>query len=165
MGYVRPLMFVRRAIPCLFVTSLAVGSLAFGTSASAGEPLVAPTDEGVYQETRTTAMPAKDRAQAPGAVKFERDGCLTDPAKCKCQNKDAGKAALCSSMLGHFCPDSTLRYLAAACMDLFGGVTLCQCAEQKQIEGLIKAEDTAKAKADKKAAKKKPVKAKTAVSK
>jgi hypothetical protein len=55
-------------------------------------------------------------------------------------------------MLGHFCPDSTLRYLAAACMDLFGGATLCQCAEQKQIEGFIKAEDAAKAKADKKAA-------------
>ena len=156
-------MFVRRAIPCLFVASLAALSLAFGTSASAGEPLVAATDEGVYQEARTTAMPAKDRA--PGAVKFERDGCLTDPAKCKCQNKDTGKAALCSSMLGHFYPDSTLRYLAAACMDLFGGVTLCQCAEQKQIEGLIKAEDTAKAKADKKAAKKKPVKPKAAVSK
>jgi hypothetical protein len=147
-------MSVRRAIPCLFVASLAIGSLAFGTSAAAGEPLVAPTDEGVFGEQRTTALPAKDRTQAPGQVKFEREGCLTDPAKCKCQNKDASKAALCSSMLGHFCPDSTLRYLAAACMDLFGGATLCQCAEQKQIENLVKAEDAAKAKADKKAAKK-----------
>jgi len=153
-------MFVRRAAPCLFAVSLALGSLAFGTSAAAGEPLVAPTDEGVYQEQRSTSQGAKDRAQAPGSVKFDREGCLTDPAKCKCQSKDTAKAALCSSMLGHFCPDSTLRYLAAACMDLFGGVTLCQCAEQTQIENLVKAEDAAKAKADKKAARKAKPKAK-----
>ena len=130
--------------------------LSFGT-AHAGEPQVATTDEGVFQERRTTAQKAKEKAEVPGEVKFERDGCLTDPSKCKCQNKDASKTALCSAMLGHFCPDSTLRYLAAACMDLFGGATLCQCAENKQIESFIKAEDAAKAKADKKAAKaKKP---------
>ncbi len=124
--------------------------LSFGT-AHAGEPQVATTDEGVFQERRTTAQKPKDKAEV-GEVKFERDGCLTDPSKCKCQNKDASKTALCSAMLGHFCPDSTLRYLAAACMDLFGGATLCQCAENKQIESFIKAEDAAKAKADKKAA-------------
>lgn len=133
-------------------------SMAFGT-AHAGEPQTAATDDGPFQEARTTAQKAKDRAEAPAGGKFEREGCLADPTKCKCQDKDAGKSALCSSMLGHFCPDSTLRYLAAACMDLFGGATLCQCAETKQIESYIKAEDAAKAKADKKAAakaKKKP---------
>ena len=140
-----------RAKLSLLAGSLALG-LAFGTAARAGEPQVAATDEGAFQEARTTAQKAKEKAEAPAAAKFERDGCLSDPAKCKCQHKDPAKSALCSSMLGHFCPDSTLRYLAAACMDLFGGATLCQCAEQKQIEGLIKAEDAAKAKADKKAA-------------
>jgi len=131
-----------------------LASLAFGT-AHAGEPQVAATDEGVFQEARVTAQPTKEKASLPGPVKFERDGCLSDPQKCKCQNTDANKTALCSSMLGHFCPDSTLRYLAAACMDLFGGASLCQCAETKQIESFIKAEDAAKAKADKKAKAKK----------
>lgn len=146
-------MPIRRAT--LLVGSLALG-LTFGT-AHAGEPQTAPTDEGAFQEARTTAQKAKEKAEAPTPTGFERQGCLSDPTKCKCQHKDAAKSTLCSSMLGHFCPDSTLRYLAAACMDLFGGATLCQCAEQKQIEGLIKAEDAAKAKADKKAAaKKKP---------
>ena len=128
--------------------------LAFGT-AHAGEPQVAATDEGVFQEARTTAQPTKDKASLPGPVKFERDGCLSDPQKCKCQSTDSTKTALCSSMLGHFCPDSTLRYLAAACMDLFGGASLCQCAATQQIESYIKAEDAAKAKAKKAPAAKK----------
>lgn len=137
-----------------------LASLAFGT-AHAGEPQVAATDEGVFQEARTTAQAAKEKSAAPGPVKFERDGCFSDPSKCKCQSTDANKTALCSSMLGHFCPDSTLRYLAAACMDLFGGASLCQCAATQQIESYIKAEDAAKAKADKKAkAKKAPAAAK-----
>ncbi len=150
-------MSIRHAIPCLLVACLAFGT---STTVVAGEPLVAAADEGVFQEQRSGAQPAKQKAEAPGPVKFERDGCLTDPTKCKCQHKDASKSALCSAMLGHFCPDSTLRYLAAACMDLFGGATLCQCAEQKQIETLIKTEDAAKAKADKKAASKKVAKPK-----
>jgi hypothetical protein len=132
----------------MLVPVLLVG-LAFGT-AHAGEPQVAATDEGVFQEARTTAQAAKDRTTNPGPVQFERDGCLSDPKKCKCQDKDPAKSALCSGILGHFCPDSTLRYLAAACMDLFGGATLCQCAATQQIESYIKAEDAAKAKAEKK---------------
>lgn len=136
--------------------------LSLGTSASAGEPLTAPTDDGVYTQERSTAMPAKDRASGASATTFERNGCLNDPSKCKCQNTDKSKSGTCAAILGHFCPDSTLRYLASQCMDLFGGAALCQCAAQKQIEGYIKAEDAAKAKADKKAAadakKKKPAK-------
>lgn len=139
--------------------------LSFGTSAGAGEPQTAAVDEGAFQQERSTAMPAKTRAESGAApTSFERNGCLSDPSKCKCQQKDKATAATCAAMLGHFCPDSTLRYLASACMDLFGGATLCQCAPKQQIETLIKAEDAAKAKADKKAAadakKKKPVKAK-----
>jgi hypothetical protein len=134
-----------RLTAALLFTGLSLGT------AHAGEPLVAPTDEGVFQEQRTTAQKAKEKAEAPGAVKFERDGCFSDPSKCKCQDTDAAKTALCSGMLGHFCPDSTLRYLAAACMDLFGGASLCQCAAKQQIEGLIKTEDAAAAKAAKKA--------------
>lgn len=126
--------------------------LSFGTSAAAGEPQTAPVDEGVYQQERSTAMPAKDRASGAGATTFARAGCLNDPSKCKCQQKDKEKGTTCAAILGHFCPDSTLRYLASACMDLFGGATLCQCAASKQIETLINAEDAAKAKADKKAA-------------
>lgn len=142
-------MHIFRA-PRLFVPVL-LTSLAFGT-AHAGEPQVAATDEGAFQAARTTAQPTKEKA---GPVSFERDGCLSDPQKCKCQNTDASKTALCSSMLGHFCPDSTLRYLAAACMDLFGGASLCQCAAAQQIESFIKAEDAANAKAEKKAKAKK----------
>ncbi|MBK7824526.1 hypothetical protein [Nannocystis sp.] len=140
-------MLLLRA-PRMIVPALLVG-LAFGT-AHAGEPQVAATDDGVFQQARTTAQAAKDRATNPGPVRFERDGCLSDPKQCKCQDKDPAKAALCSGILGHFCPDSTLRYLAAACMDLFGGATLCQCAATQQIESYIKAEDAAKAKAEKK---------------
>lgn len=125
--------------------------LSFGTSVSAGEPQTAPTDEGAYQQERSTAMPAKE-AGSGGPTTFERGGCLNDPSKCKCQNTDKAKGQACAAILGHFCPDSTLRYLASACMDLFGGAALCQCAPKKQIETLIKAEDAAKAKADKKAA-------------
>lgn len=125
--------------------------LSFGTSASAGDPQTAAADEGAYQQARATAMPAKDRASGAPATTFERNGCLNDPSKCKCQSNDKAKSATCAAILGHFCPDSTLRYLASQCIDLFGGAAaLCQCAAPKQIEGLIKAEDAAKAKADKK---------------
>lgn len=127
--------------------------LSFGTSVSAGEPQTAAADEGAYQQDRSTAMPAKSRAETGAApTTFERGGCLNDPSKCKCQQTDKAKGTTCAAILGHFCPDSTLRYLASACMDLFGGATLCQCAAQKQIETYVKAEDAAKAKADKKAA-------------
>lgn len=136
-----------------------LASLTFGTAARAGEPQTAAVDEGAYQQARATAQPAKERAAAPAPGKFEREGCLTDVSKCKCQHEDAARSTLCSGMLGYFCPDSTQRYLAASCMNLFGKATLCQCAENKQIEAYVKAEDAAKAKADKKAAKK-PVKAK-----
>ncbi|MFY0536980.1 hypothetical protein [Nannocystis pusilla] len=108
-------------------------------------------EEALYKNERATALPAKEK---PAGVKFAREGCFNDPAKCKCQSSDAGQSQFCGTMLGHFCPDSTLRYLAAACMDLFGGATLCQCAAKQQIEAHIKAEDAAKAKADKEAAKK-----------
>jgi hypothetical protein len=131
--------------------------LSFGTVASAGDPQTAAADDGPYQQERTTAMPAKDKAAGGAApTNFERNGCLNDPSKCKCQDKDKSKGAACAAILGHFCPDSTLRYLASSCMDLFGGATLCQCAATKQIEGYIKAEDAAAAKAAKKDKAKKP---------
>lgn len=143
-------MLLRRVVP-----SLLLAALAFGTAdARAGEPLTAPTDEGVYQQERLTAQRAKVRAEAaPSApVKFERDGCLADPKQCRCQHEDAAKSTLCSGMLGYFCPDSTERYLASSCMNLFGKATLCQCAANQQIQAYVKAEDAAQAKADKKAA-------------
>jgi hypothetical protein len=108
-------------------------------------------EEALYKNERAAAVPAKERADG---VKFAREGCFTDPAKCKCQSNDPAQSQFCGTMLGHFCPDSNLRYLAAACMDLFGGATLCQCAAKQQIESHIKAEDAAKAKAEKAAAKK-----------
>lgn len=139
---------------CLRRVPLAlVLSLAFAPLARAGEPqTVSPAEEeALYKNERATAVPAKEK---PAGVKFAREGCFADPSKCKCQNNDAGQSQFCGTMLGHFCPDSTLRYLAAACMDLFGGATLCQCAAKQQIESHIKAEDAAKAKAEKDAAKK-----------
>lgn len=137
-----------RRVPLALVLSLASASLA-----RAGEPQTVPPadEEALYKNERATALPAKEK---PAGVKFAREGCFADPAKCKCQSSDASQSQFCGTMLGHFCPDSTLRYLAAACMDLFGGATLCQCAAKQQIEGYIKAEDAAKAKAEKAAAKK-----------
>lgn len=147
---VRPLVPVLGLLACL----------TFGTGARAGEPQTAATDEGAYQQERSSSTRAKVKADAPPPAKFEREGCMADPSKCRCQSTDKGRTEVCSTMLGYFCPDSTLRVLASSCMDLFGGATLCQCAAAKQIESHIKAEDAAKAKAEKKAkAKKKPAKA------
>ncbi len=141
-------MFFRRVLPPFLLAALAFGTAA----ARAGEPLTAPTDEGVYQQERAMAQRAKDRTEAPATVTFERGGCLADPKQCKCQHEDKAKSELCSSMLGYFCPDSTERYLASSCMNLFGKATLCQCAANQQIQAFVKAEDAAKAAADKKAA-------------
>jgi hypothetical protein len=149
-------MSLRRVFP------LVLAFLAFGTgTARAGEPQTAPADEGAYQQERATAQRAKDRTEVTSAAKFERDGCLADPKNCRCQHEDAAKSDLCSGMLGYFCPDSTERYLASSCMNLFGKATLCQCAANKQIQAFVKAEDAAQAAADKKAAAKakKPAKA------
>lgn len=142
-------MPVLRRLSLAFALSLSSAALAH-----AGEPqTVSPAEEAeLYKSERATAMPAKEKTGTP--AKFAREGCFSDPEKCKCQSSDAARSQFCGTMLGHFCPDSTLRYLAAACMDLFGGATLCQCAAKQQIEGYIKAEDAAKAKADKDAAKK-----------
>lgn len=146
------------------VTSL--GLVLAAPAARAGEPqVVSPAEEeALYKQERATALPAQEKAAAPAPGKFAVEGCFADPDKCKCQNTDAAKSHFCGTMLGHFCPDSTLRYLASACMDLFGGATLCQCAARQQIEAYVKAEDAAKAKAEKEAAKKakakKPKKAK-----
>lgn len=133
-----------------------LGLLLAAPAARAGEPqVVSPAEEeALYKQERATALPAKEKASAPAPGKFAVEGCLSDPAQCKCQNTDAAKSQFCGTVLGHFCPDSTLRYLAAACMDLFGGATLCQCAAKQQIEAYVKAEDAAKAKAEKDAAKK-----------
>lgn len=114
--------------------------------------MTASGDEAAYQQARATAQRVKDRSEVATAAKFERDGCLADAKKCKCQHEDAAKSDLCSSMLGYFCPDSTERYLASSCMNLFGKATLCQCAATQQIQAYVKAEDAAQAAADKKAA-------------
>jgi hypothetical protein len=129
-------------------------SLVSAASARAGEPQTVPAaeEEALYKNERATALPAKEKTAA--GEKFAREGCFSDASKCKCQSQDAAQSQRCGTMLGHFCPDSTLRYLASACMDLFGGATLCQCAARQQIEGYIKAEDAAKAKAEKDAKKK-----------
>lgn len=142
-------MPIFRRLSLALVVSLASASLAH-----AGEPqTVSPAEEeALYRNERATALPAKEKTAA--GEKFAREGCFSDPSKCRCQSNDPSKSQFCGTMLGHFCPDSTLRYLASACMDLFGGATLCQCAARQQIEGYIKAEDAAKAKAEKEAAKK-----------
>ena len=141
-------MLSLRAVPLV----VCVASLLGAGPAQASEP-----QDPAYQEARQTAHRANTKADAPAPGAFDRAGCLSDPSKCKCQYKDQATTSTCASILGHFCPDSTLRYLASSCMDLFGGATLCQCAATKQIENFIKAEDAAAAKAEKKAkAKAKP---------
>lgn len=144
-------MSMLRRLSLVLCVSLGPVSLA-----RAGEPqTVSPAEEeALFAQARQTAVAAKDRSSAPDPGKFAREGCFSDPSKCKCQSSDAAKSQFCGTILGHFCPDSTLRYLAAACMDLFGGATLCQCAAKQQIESYIAAEDAAKLKAEKEAAKK-----------
>ena len=67
-------MFLRRVLP-----SLILAALAFGTAAArAGEPLTAPTDEGVYQQERASAQGVKLRAEGAAPVQFERSDCAMD---------------------------------------------------------------------------------------
>lgn len=149
-------MSTPRRLSLALATSIGLGLGLAPAAARAGEPqVVSPAEEeALYRQERAVALPAKEKAAAGAPGKFAVEGCFADPGKCKCQNTDAAKSQFCGTMLGHFCPDSTLRYLASACMDLFGGATLCQCAARQQIESYIKAEDAAKAKAEKDAAKK-----------
>jgi hypothetical protein len=131
-------MFLRRVLP-----SLILAALAFGTALPAPASRRPPHRRGrLSAGAGDRAAGVKDGPRAR-AGEFERERLPRDPKKCKCQNTDAAKSDLCSGMLGYFCPDSTLRYLASSCMDLFGGATLCQCAENRQIQAFVKAEDAA----------------------
>jgi hypothetical protein len=126
--------------------------LSFGTSVSAGEPQTAADRRG-----RVPAGPV-DRDAGQVARRDRRADDLRArrvpqrPVEVQVPEHRQGQGHRLRGDPRPLLPDSTLRYLASACMDLFGGATLCQCAAQKQIETYIKAEDAAKAKADKKAA-------------
>jgi len=79
---------------------------------------------------------------------------MSDPAQCRCSHKDPKKSALCAPVIGHFCPDSTLKYMASKCVDLFGGVTVCKCAANSEIQSYISKEEAAERKRSKKKKKK-----------
>jgi len=57
---------------------------------------------------------------------------------------------MCAPVIGHFCPDSTLKYMASKCVDLFGGVTVCKCAANSEIQSYISKEEAAERKKSKK---------------
>ncbi len=96
-----------------------------------------------------------DRRQGPAtAISLARKGCMSDPSECRCSHKDPKKSAICAPVIGHFCPDSTLKYMASKCLSLFGGVTVCKCAANSEIQTYISKEEAAAKKKSKKGKKK-----------
>jgi len=108
-----------------------------------------PADK-AFLEARRNSKKATRRADSDPLGNFALNGCMTNPAKCTCQNEDAKKSSACGDVLGYFCRESTQQYLAASCMDLFGGATVCKCASAQQITSHLKAEETAAKKKSKK---------------
>lgn len=171
--------------PWARITALALAlGLALTTEAAAGEP--APAPEGENPALAKPRDPAKEPSAAEAAYMaerrrakqvhrrqegepltgvFDRASCMTDPAKCTCQSNNAQDSLACGDVLGYFCPDSTLKYLASSCIDLLGGATVCKCASNAQIKAQVDAEDAAAKKAAAAAAKKAKAKKKSSSSK
>ena len=117
-----------------------------------------PASEGspssqAYLEARRQAKAARKREAGEPAGTFDRAGCMTDPKRCTCQSGNAAESSACGDILGYFCPDSTQRLLMAQCVDLFGGATMCKCANKDEIQAQVAREDAAAAAAAKAEAK------------
>ena len=158
MSLVRSLALALALIPSTAVASgdavAAEPAEATAPSTSSSSPQ-SPSDK-AFLEARRNAKKATRRADSDPLGNFGFNGCMTNPAKCTCQNEDAKKSSACGDVLGYFCRESTQQYLAASCMDLFGGATVCKCASAQQITSHLKAEETAaKKKSSKKSSKKK----------
>ncbi|MEZ4385293.1 MAG: hypothetical protein R3A79_28460 [Nannocystaceae bacterium] len=150
---------VRRLALALVLLPFAVaGEAHAGDTAAAAE--AAPATESTpdkmnphgwdqnYLEQRKVAKKAAVRADGDARGSFAgRIGCMTDPSKCTCQSEDAKESSACGDVLGYFCPESTMKYLAASCMDLFGGAMVCNCASAQQIETHLKTESAGSKKA------------------
>jgi hypothetical protein len=107
----------------------------------------------------TAPAPKIKRARhrdAGATTTLARDGCMANPAQCKCASKDPHKIAICQPMIGYFCPESTLNLMASMCIELFGGVTACRCATSSELQSHVDGE----AKKSKKKKKKKKSKKK-----
>ena len=114
------------------------------TEASAGASSASVSHLGkAYLEARRNSKAATRRADGDPHGSFAFGGCMTDPSKCTCQSEDAKESSACGDVLGYFCRDSTQKYLAASCMDLFGGATVCKCASVQQITTHLEAEEAA----------------------
>lgn len=162
---------IRRLALALVLLPLAAASAEAqaGEATAAEEPAPASTPDKMnphgwdqaYLEKRKVSKKAAVRSDGDPRGSFSRIGCMTDPTKCTCQSEDAKESSACGDVLGYFCPESTMKYLAASCMDLFGGAVVCNCASAKQIETHLKAESTGSKKAPaKKSSKKKSSKKK-----
>lgn len=175
---VRP--WVRLAASALALAlALAAGEAVAGEPAAAAPAaenpaLAKPRDpanepspaEAAYMAERRRAKQVRRRQEGePLTGVFDRQSCMTDPAKCTCQSQNAQDSLACGDVLGYFCPDSTLKYLASSCIDLLGGATVCKCASNAQIKAQIDAEDAAAKKAAAAEAKKAKSKKKSAGSK
>jgi len=126
------------------------------TSSSPSSPsssTQSPEDK-AFLEARRNSKKATRRADSDPLGNFSLNGCMTNPAKCTCQNEDAKKSSACGDVLGYFCRESTQQHLAASCMDLFGGAMVCKCASAQQISSHLKAEETAAKKKSSKGKKK-----------
>ena len=106
-----------------------------------------------YSEGEPKKMLKRPRHREAGAPppRLLRDGCFSDPSKCKCTAKEQEKIDICQPIIGYFCPESTLNLMASMCVSLFGGVTACRCATQGELQTHVDSE----AKKSKKSSKKK----------
>ncbi len=120
------------------------------TTATTATATAASSSDQAFLEARRNSKKATRRADSDPLGNFALNGCMTDPSKCTCQNEDAKQSSACGDVLGYFCRESTQQYLAASCMDLFGGATVCKCASAQQITSHLKAEETAAKKKSKK---------------
>jgi hypothetical protein len=151
MSLVRRLALALALLPS---TAVASGDAVAAEPAEATAPSTSssssqsPSDK-AFLEARRNAKKATRRADSDPLGSFALNGCMTNPAKCTCQNEDAKKSSACGDVLGYFCRESTQQYLAASCMDLFGGATVCKCASAQQITSHLKAEETAAKKSSK----------------
>lgn len=136
----------------LTVTATVQAEEPAATTSEAGQPQASPEPQ-APPEPRLKVKRADRREGPPTAMSLARNGCLSDPEQCRCSHKDPNKSAICAQAIGHFCPDSTLKYMASKCLSLFGGVTVCKCAARSEIQTYISNEESAAKKKSKKKSK------------
>ena len=83
-------------------------------------------------------------AANPASANSTQKSCMLNPADCICNQTSKQDNAICSAMLGYFCPESNMEYLAFKCIDLFGDSTICNCASQQDIQTMARQQQAIK---------------------